>query len=130
MIQRVQTVYLAAASTLFAVAAILAFGGTDALNTNDYVGISIAGLLSVGLAISVFLHGDRKKQARLVRSLRLAALLLTVLFGLLLVVEGPLDTLFAFLPLALSLGGTLTVHLGARAIKRDIDLVKSMDRIR
>lgn len=141
MIQRIQSIYL--------LLGVLMLGAFVALNSMWSVVVSMlhealpvvvyalaaAGGL-VGFA-SVLIYKSRKNQMKLVTVVQWIALLLLVVvivaFGILGfrsgADSGPIQV-SAYLVLLLPIGAYILFSLARRAVKKDIELVRSMDRLR
>ena len=138
MIQRVQTLYLAVAAVLLVVVTAAmnrANAGTEPMVV-EVGAMLIAGFLAVVSLGSVFLFANRTRQAQVVRWTRLGCLVLLLSLGLLIFAG---DRTAAMLSgedgdlIVATIGSLLTLgflHLASSAVKRDIQLIKSMDRIR
>jgi len=138
MIQRVQTLYLAVAAVLLVVVTAAmnrANVGTEPMVV-EVGAMLIAGFLAVVSLGSVFLFANRTRQAQVVRWTRLGCLVLLLSLGLLIFAG---DRTAAMLSgedgdlIVATIGSLLTLgllHLASSAVKRDIQLIKSMDRIR
>lgn len=141
MIQRVQTLYM-----LLSVVALLALLGVSplwesaALGTQVWFGPLVVGALGVTVLLAiaaVFQYKARRRQRQLVLGAQVGTLLtaLGLYAGLFLT-----DELTVYREGVLSLGWVLVLvlpmlaylgfWLARRAIQRDIDLVRSMDRLR
>jgi hypothetical protein len=136
MIQRIQTVYFGVAAVMFIVVA-ATMNRTSAETEPMAMAIMlIAGLLAIASLWSIFLFGDRGRQRQIVRWIRLGCLPLMIAIGLFAFSGSQMmdaltdhggELLVSSLGALVGLG---LLQLGAIAIKRDIALVKSMDRIR
>lgn len=136
MIQRVQTLYLGVASIVFIVAAAAMNRGNPGGDPLATAVMIIAGLLSVTSLGSVFFFANRVKQRQIVRWARLGGVALFLSLGLLVFTAGRIgavlagkdvDLIVAVFGSGVALG---LIFLAEAAIRRDIRLVKSMDRIR
>ena len=135
MIQRIQSVFLLLAG--------LAYGGVGALQgvlaQDIYTWMPptilvISGLVALGALVTIFLYNDRKKQLQLASILQYLGLLaLVAVFGGL-YFAGAFDALgeniMAILAAVLPILGYIFVRLATARIKKDIELVRSMDRLR
>ncbi len=135
MIQRLQSILLLLAG--------LAFLGTvyfrSALTHDDVswvlpVVMGLNGLAGIGALVSVFLYGNRKQQLKILSLLQylvLAALLVTFA-GLYL--TGTLPDVLSNTGLIALIGlpfvGYILIRTAILRIRKDIDLVRSMDRLR
>jgi NADH:ubiquinone oxidoreductase subunit K len=142
MIQRIQSVYLLLAAA--ALVAVLFFGSvwqpataSFGLFTFTFVAVSVAaGLVAL---VAVFLYQNRPRQRRVVFGVQVLALIQTALLygGLYLVgalrytspATGQVDVGRVVVLLLPVLGYGL-LYLARRAITSDIELVRSMDRLR
>ncbi len=141
MIQRIQTIYLLLGA--LALWAVLAFESLWQSAPAEAYGwfapaiFALGGLAGVVGVVAVFLFRDRPRQRRVVLGGQvLIVLLLIVLYGgfflagaLSFTFEGQLSwgKLLVFI---LPLGGYVMYFLARRAIAQDIELVRSMDRLR
>ncbi len=138
MIQRVQTLYLGVAAVMFIVVA-AAMNRTGAGAEPVAMAVAamlIAGLLAVVSLGSVFLFTNRTRQRQVVRWTRHGCLILLLSLGLLIFTDdrtgavlsaGDGHLVVATLASLVALG---LLQLAYSAVKKDILLVKSMDRIR
>ena len=141
MIQRIQSVYL-----LLGAFCLAALGLFDSVWQNQAAetlawfvpALAILGAATVAVAlISIFLYKNRRKQVKVVTAAQVMTVaFMIVLFGGLFL-AGDLeflaqagDDLWALLVLLLPVVSYIFFYLARRAIQRDIDLVKSMDRLR
>jgi hypothetical protein len=136
MIQRIQTLYLGVATVMLIVAA--ASLGRAGAGTEPVLmtGVIIAAVLAAVSLGTVFLYGNRGRQRKMVRAVEAGCVVLLVAIALEVFLEDGLAEILS------RSGGGLVVasiaalvalgllHFAGRAIKKDIDLVKSMDRIR
>ncbi len=136
MIQRVQTLYLGVASVMFVVAASAMSRANPGAEPVATAGTMIASLLAAVSLISVFLFANRPRQRQIVRWVGLAGIVLLLFLGLLVFSADRIGVVLAGedgnLIVALLGSGVALVllFLAEAAIKKDIRLVKSMDRIR
>ena len=135
MIQRIQSVYLLLAG--------LAFIGTSlfrhvlAMDTQTWILPTVTGLnvlVGIGALVSIFMYSDRKKQLGIISLLQYVALfVLLAAFGAL-YLSGGLAEITANLEvmalLVLPVLGYVLIRLAGTKIKKDIALVRSMDRLR
>lgn len=137
MIQRIQTVYLGMATVMFIVVASTILRSTVSGFEGVFVGASSgAGLVALMAFASVFLYGRRAVQRNVTvgaRALGVAVLAVELYayfdaYPLDALIKREADSL-AVAVLA-TLVGLALLNLAARAIRRDILLIKSMDRIR
>lgn len=139
MIQRIQTAYLGVAAVLLIVAA-ASLNRTDASEEPLLMAAMLmTAVLSVVALVAVFLYNDRRKQAMVTHWSRIGAML--VLMGIALYFgTGPTEAasqdsvsievqpiLIASLAVAVAMA---LLFLALAAIRKDIELVESMDRIR
>ena len=135
MIQRIQSVFLLVAA--------FAFFGTGlfrhvlAMETETWILPAVIGLnvlVGIGALVSIFLYGDRKKQLGLISLLQYTALLaLVAAFGALYLSGGLIEipaNLEATALLVFPVLGYILIRLAGARIKKDIELVRSMDRLR
>lgn len=141
MIQRIQTVYL--------ILGALCLGALIFLDPIQYTqaarmlawyvtAVTIAGAATATVALlSVFAYKNRSKQIKIVAALQIMTLVFMVLLYGGLFLAGDFDVLRAgggelslLLILLLPIVAYVFFYLARRAIQRDIDLVKSMDRLR
>ena len=136
MIQRIQTIYLTVAAVLlgFCALSVNSVGGAEPIAT---AAILIAGLLAVISVIAIFMYGQRGRQKKVVRWLGIGSILLVIALGLWILGDGRYDALAAndlldgaFAGVGSAVVGGLLLFLARRSIEKDIELVKSMDRIR
>lgn len=141
MIQRIQSVYLVVGAILVAV-----FAGWPALRVSTaaaaqawyYPTVAGGALFVVALAVgAIFLYKDRKKQQRLVQFVQWATLLVlaVALAGMYLgdrfqQVAAAGENVTLVVGLVLPLLGYIFFSLARRSIRKDIELVRSMDRLR
>ncbi len=130
MIQRIQSIYLLLAA--IAVLALLLFPG---LVRPDgwawYTPVKVAGaiLIAVGCLVSIFLYGDRVRQRSLVTVALWLSLALAATLAITAVMAGPIVPSAAW-PVLLPTVAFVFLFLARRAITKDIELVRSMDRLR
>lgn len=136
MIQRIQTLYLGVAAVMLIVAASSLSSADAGSHPVGMAGIMLAGILAVISLASVFLFGNRARQRRVVRWTELGGFLLLLAIVLHIWTDNRLSDMLsgkadglAIATLA-SLVGLWLLFLADRAIKKDILLVKSMDRVR
>jgi hypothetical protein len=130
MIQRIQSVFLALASIL-----ILATPFADGIVAPDSwawytpVAVALVILAAAGAFGAIFLYRQRERQRTLVL---VDQLLLSPLIALLFVgaYYAGVSDVTALLPLGLPLLAYILLYLARRSIARDIELVRSMDRLR
>ncbi|MDP4662664.1 MAG: DUF4293 domain-containing protein [Salibacteraceae bacterium] len=150
MIQRIQSLYLAAATLLTLLLLFLPWVtyqtettsmAFDVLHGNEnglnaiYLLPSV--LITTGLSMAaIFLFKDRKKQMKYVRFAMIFAVVIFLNFGLLhfvniqnLTAVGKLQMSYG-IPAALLLVNLVLYWLANKAIKKDDDLVRSVDRLR
>lgn len=141
MIQRIQSVYL-----LLGAVALLALLFFDRIWQNEAVAelawyapvLLILGAVAVGLAVAaVFMYKDRRRQVKLVMGAQWATLLFlaAMIGGFLLVgatgllAESAAD-FGGLIALLLPILAYIFFFLARKGIERDIELVRSMDRLR
>ena len=99
--------------------------------------VTITGVAGATIALgAIFLYGNREKQLKVVAAaLMIALLFMIVLFGGLFLsgeyalLTGP-EELGRLVVLLLPVVAYILLHAGRKAIRKDINLVKSMDRLR
>lgn len=137
MIQRIQSVYLLAAFLLLEFAAFVLYVEPEI----DLAGLrlvsaglsAIVGLLALA---AIFLFGNRVLQASVVASLRLITVIVIFALWLVLYVSGGITVVAAgsFLGIAgvliAPVLAAIAMHLARKGIGHDIDLIRSMDRLR
>lgn len=136
MIQRIQTLYLGVAAVMLIVAASALSRVGAGSEPVGLAGIMMAGALAVVSLASVFLYRHRGRQRRVVRWIELGGFLLLLSIVLYVwtanrladIISGEADALL--IAALASVVGLWLLYLADRAIKKDILLVKSMDRIR
>lgn len=142
MIQRIQTVYLflgaMALGAMFLLDQFYSSAPAVAFGWFLPAAALLAGLTAAGALAAIFLYGTRKRQRALVAGLQVLAALLTVLLFVSYYAAGTLNfrtgggafdvgkAVFLVLPVV----AYLFFLLARRAIRRDIELVRSMDRLR
>ena len=135
MVQRIQSVYLLLAG--------LAFLGTDlfmdvlAEAAQAWLLPAVLGLnalTAIGAFGAIFLYSDRKKQLRMSTWLQyLAIIVLLVVFGALYITDRLAEVSSnagAMALVGLPVLGYILIRLASRKIKKDIELVRSIDRLR
>jgi hypothetical protein len=82
--------------------------------------------------VAVFMYNRRTLQARLCYSIALLWVVLTAMIAFCPFVEATAEAVISlnYLVFAVGLAGIIVAILAARLIKKDIDLLKSVDRIR
>jgi hypothetical protein len=139
MIQRIQSIYLLlGAVSLIAIMFIDSLGASAAAESMPWFVPAVpltAGLAAALALAAIFLYGSRPKQVSTVRGGQVLTLLcMVVLYGGLI-----LESSTEFFPpgesgqvllLLLPIVAYVTLYLARRAIRKDIELVKSMDRLR
>lgn len=151
MIQRIQTVYLLlAAGVLGLFLGLVDFWGplVDAAAAGSVAGeaapgpartavLVVAGLLSALSLVAVFLYRDRGRQAQVVGGTMIVDLMLSLammgavgytLFG----ADAPVSEGFGFQASAalIPVAVYLFLHLARRGVRRDVELIRSVDRLR
>ena len=137
MIQRIQSVYLLVATILlWGTASMLLARPEFYFAGYRLIFVAATVILGVGTFAAIFLFGNRSRQHQVVRVLRDAILVvLLLMIGIAtaadewrVVAAGDVfGVLGAFVAPIIAL---ITTHLARTAIKRDIDLIKSVDRLR
>ena len=142
MIQRVQTLYLFLGALVLAGMGIFDMPwGSNAAAAYGWYTPSLIGLIAVtagGALWSIFLFEDRERQRQFVVGTQVLTVLLAgVMYGGLylvggLTLEGSRGAIswWRTAALAMPLLGYLLFYLARRGIDHDIELVKSMDRLR
>ena len=142
MIQRIQTVYLVlgalAMGALFFFSELWSGPAAQEFGWFTPAAAVLAGLAAAGALATVFLYGNRARQRAFVAGLQVLAALVTVLLFVSYYGAGALGMTadaggvdvgkLAFL--ALPIVAYVLFFLARRAVQRDIDLVRSMDRLR
>ena len=141
MIQRIQSVYLFIGALLLALVVVFSdmwMGSLAVLHASlpwvVYMLAAVGGL--IGFA-AVLLYNDRKKQVRIIASVQWLTLglvlLLVVALGMLSFrseqVELP-SSVMTYVVLLMPVGAYILFSLARRAVRKDIELVRSMDRLR
>lgn len=140
MIQRIQSVYLLIGA--LCLAALGLFDSTWEIQAAENLvwfvpAVTIVGAATVAIAlIAIFAYKNRPRQVKLVNASQIMTLvLMAILYGglflggdveLLKAGEDVSDLLVLLLPIV----AYIFFYLARRSIQRDIDLVKSMDRLR
>ena len=141
MIQRIQSLYLLAG--VIAIAVVFLFdaawpGGHTDVPPWMPGALFVAALIAVGAAIwALFLYKDRKRQHRVVLVAQVATIgfIVVLLYGLYdadeltLLITGP-DGPWKMIAILLPFVAYILFFLARKAIERDIELVRSMDRLR
>ena len=144
MLQRIQTVHLLSAAALLGIFLGLgeAWGraAAEAAWLAEYavpVGYALAGLAAALTLIALFLYKNRSAQAKVIRAAQVADLLLVIvlLVAVALAVfesETPLTSEYAVRASAvlLPVAAYVFLNLARRGVRRDTELVRSMDRLR
>jgi len=141
MIQRIQTVHLLTAAVAVVIIPFLDIvsSGVAARSQVWFVPAiaAIGALLVVGLLASVFLYANRRRQLRVVAALQFGVILLAAveygglyLAGALRLTGSGSGHIDVWIAVALPIVSYVGVALARRAIQKDIDLVRSMDRLR
>jgi len=139
MIQRIQTLYLALASVIVTIPLVMGNLNIESTAQNWFpwirLGLSVAAAV-LGM-VAVFGYRNRKRQSATAFYAQIAVLLLllvvaatTVLYGARPGVESWTRDVFHLSALGLPAVSYVLFGLARRAIRRDTDLVKSMDRLR
>ncbi len=141
MIQRIQSLYLLAASLILGGAFFVDEVWTGPAATTQVwflpVSMALLGLVAVGSFLSIFLYGNRTFQRTFVTGIQVLLLVgIAVLFGGQ-VMAGTLPDASAsgewigeWMVLVIPLASYVFLYLARRGIDADIRLVKSMDRLR
>lgn len=138
MIQRLQTLYLTIGALLLAL--FVAVGGTwseaigDALPWLGTLGYVLAGVTALVALVAVALYKDRERQRQVIAAAQWLdlALVAVVLVGLYLAFDSSLPTapvgyyFVAMLPIV----AYVLLRMARQRVVRDIETVRSMDRIR
>lgn len=135
MIQRLQTLYLAAAAALLVLFVGLAGPWTAALPetvawlSTVVTALSILTAVLALIALALFKDRARQNRAVLVTQWLDLVLVVAVLVGLYLGAQGP-DPTGRYLVALLPLVAYVLLRMARMRITKDIELVKSMDRLR
>ncbi len=141
MIQRIQSIYLLAASLVIGGAFFVDEVWTGPAATTQVwflpASMAILGLVAVAAFLSIFLYSNRVFQRKFVTAVQVLLLTgIVALFGGQ-VMAGTLpnatssgDSVGEWIVLAIPLASYVFLYLARRAIDADIRLVKSMDRLR
>jgi hypothetical protein len=141
MLQRVQTVYLLAAALLLGLflgfADVWLFVAGEAFGWLGPVAYGLGGLTAVVALVAVFLYKQRATQAKVIAAAQwLDLLLVVVLAGVLGYLSFRTDAdlteagAAGFAVLLMPVFAYLALRLARRGVQQDIDLVRSMDRLR
>ncbi len=135
MIQRIQTVYLSLATFLTICVAFTPIYNRIMDEPQTWIGICFVAALLLSMIINVFsigLYNDREKQLKRIKIARVFQLVgLAVATAVLFTLDGFGLYLWAeILGTILILLGFILQMLAVRAIKKDEELVRSIDRIR
>jgi hypothetical protein len=136
MIQRIQTLHLGGATVVFAVvaAALARVSLTDSSVVE--VGVVLAGATALASLGAVFLFSNRRRQRQVVLVTRFVAFAVVIAIGWSAASSDAITAVIAreadglVVALVAALVGHWLLALAAKAIRRDIVLIKSMDRIR
>lgn len=138
MIQRIQTLYLVAGALLLALFVALGDGWAQAIADNvswlGVTGYALAGVTALLALVAVGLYKNRDLQRRVILGAQWLdlALVVVVLVGLYLTTDSDAPTapvglyLVALQPVA----AYVLLRLARQGVTRDIDTIRSMDRIR
>lgn len=135
MIQRIQSVYLFTAFLLLSVIALAMFPGSDYVEPMLIPSV-LSAVIAVGALIAIFLYGNRTLQGKvtgLLRGASIALPFLVVAFGVLVSGQPFVDGLRSLASLSLFGGlilAAVALHYARKGIERDIELIRSMDRLR
>ena len=135
MIQRIQTIFLSIAALVFLSTILLRSQiASEALTWVAPVVIGLQVLAALVAIASIFLYNNRRQQLKVVSILQFLALIAIIgmfagayMAGL--VEELPENTT-GLLLLVLPMVGYVLIRLSGQRIKKDIELVRSMDRLR
>ncbi len=141
MIQRIQSLYLVLGSVSIGSIYLLSdiWTGPAALKSSWFTAVTLglSGICVVGGFVAVFLYKDRKRQKSVVVLLQVFTILaLLTLFagayygGSLPFIGTESDGVVEGIGLGLAATGYLFFFLARRAIDKDIELIKSVDRLR
>lgn len=141
MIQRIQSAYLVLGAISIGSIYLLSdiWTGPAALKSSWFTAVTlgISGICVVGAFVAVFLYKDRKRQRSVVVLLQVFTILgLLTLFageyfgGTLPFIGTDSDGMIEGIGLGLTAAGYLFFYLARRAIDKDIELIKSVDRLR
>lgn len=136
MIQRIQTLYIAVAllfiiSTKIWFPAIVDEGGIILLETNSPLVYGLLALAGIAAILSLFGYKNRPRQIILNRSsIFFQVILLGVFVYQLLTLSGEMQISEKGIGLILPFISIVFLWMANKAIKRDEDLVKSVDRLR
>ncbi len=140
MIQRKQSVYLLLGS--LALGAVLFFGAGAVFGVFPgyvHVVFGVAGLAGLFGIISIFMYRDRRRQHTLALLAQISTLILMALFAVAMYISGTpgvtvsssdTDTAGRMLTMAFLVCAYAFFWLARRAIRSDIELVRSANRIR
>ena len=135
MIQRIQTLYLALSGVCFIV--VVLFRSAYAQESLPWLVWVILGLnVAAGLdaVAAIFLYKDRKKQLTIVSLLQYVALVAILASFVGLYLSGAISEVPANVgalgALALPVAGYVLIRMAVARIRKDIELVRSMDRLR
>lgn len=135
MIQRIQSVFLLLAGVAYMATALFR---TVYINEGQEwimpTVLGLNGLVALGALVAIFLYNDRKKQLQVLNMLKYLALVVIVaafgaLFMLGALAEAASNT-GVMAMIGLPVLGYILIHLAAGKVKKDIALVRSMDRLR
>jgi len=141
MIQRIQSVYLFFGALLLALVVIFSnawMGTVVALHTSlSWVVFALSALGGLFGFATVFLYKDRKMQTRLIAIAQWIdlALIFVLVAALGMFTFGseqsaPLPSAMSYVVLLLPLAAYILLSLARRAVRKDIEIVRSMDRLR
>ncbi len=140
MIQRIQSVYLVLAALLFVAFCLVHSpwsAGARATSVFSIVLIGVGALLALGSLVAVFLYAVRERQLLAIQALLFGTLFLLGMwigranyYGRLADLLAPAAHYDLYLELGLIAFGGLGLVLAAGGVRRDIALVRSMDRLR
>jgi len=141
MIQRIQTIYLIAGAVVIGGIYLLddIWRGRAAVGSSWFTAVTLGifGICVVGALLAVFLYKDRKRQRSVIVLLQLfTAMGLLTLFageylgGTLPFVGSESEGVEEGVGIGLAVAGYVCFYLARRGIDRDIELLKSVDRLR
>ena len=137
MIQRPQTLYLLIGAFLlvlfFALSGAWVDGVAVAAPWLGTVAYALAALSAVVALVAVFLYKTRERQRTVigVAMWMVLVLVLVVAVGLFLAQQTPIAGAEArYLAALLPLGAYVSLRMARRGVQKDVDLVRSMDRLR
>lgn len=137
MIQRIQSLYLLLAALALIAYVMIGVPAPSMLGTYPWLAYALLALAGAGALLSlgsIFLYNNRARQLQVVTLGQWLLLLLILVIALTLFLVPTLRTGLAepvlLIPYLLVFAAYVFVRLAARAIGKDIALVRSMDRLR